>query len=504
MSNTIDLSDNDLVITSDTIYIGNSGSSYAYFYGTTSTNLTVPGSLSSNNITLNSGQIYGSSTSDGVSVNINQNDNFYVTDNSGGSFQFYPTTGNIYLTGGSSSSDTIAITADETNFVLLSNNNIQMKTGSDTTWLNFYPSSPNIWGHDNSGNASLYLSCDNSLNTYVGINNYNNLTNYLRIIPNSSSNTTTGISNLVELDAWGSDLALTCQYGGNIYFGSDSQNTSNYSMYLDTYDSYLYMTGNLINTSPYGFNIQTNNGSLSLTVPNQQNCVISDSSNTISINPTNQLITTSSNNLTLSSSNLFISGSVYGSSSDTSSFQLFNSGTSNGIQFNPGTANTTEVVMYANCDNFVLLSNSYGNIQMKSGSTTSSDSVGFYFVPAGGSLYVTNQSDLNIYNDLYAYSFNATSDYRIKSNIEEISSTYIDKLRPVTYTNNKNNKKEFGLIAHELQEHYPELVTGEKDSEKMQSINYIGLIPLLITEIQRLNSLTEKLTKEVEQLKKML
>lgn len=339
MSSTIDLSgNNDLVITSDTIYIGALDSSYAYFNGNTSTNLTVPG-----NLTLNSGQIYGSSTY-GVSVNINPNTNieFTVTDNSGGSYQFIPTSGNIILYGGSSSSESIVITANENNFLLSSNQNIQMKTGGNTTWLYFYPSNAQIWGHNTSGNANLLLSCDAAQDAYVGINNYNNTSNYLKIIPNSSANTT-GINNLVELDAWGSDLALTCQSGGSIYFGSDDQNTSNYPMYLNT-----------------------SNGNLS------------------------------------------------------------------------------------------------------------------------------------------AYSFNATSDYRIKSNIEEINSTYIDKLRPVTYTNNKNNNKEFGLIAHELQEHYPELVTGEKDSEKMQSINYIGLIPLLIREIQRLNSLTEKLTNEVEQLKKML
>lgn len=504
MSNTIDLSGNDLVITSDTINIGASGSSYAYFSGDTSTNLTVPGSLSSNNIILYSGQIYGSSTY-GVSINgLNSSVSFTVTDNSDNIFEFNPTTGNIYLTGGSSSSDSIAITANESNFVLSSNNNIQMKTGSDTTWLYFFPNSANIWGTNTNLNASLYLSCDNSQDTFVGINNYDNSNNYLKIIPNSSANTT-GLNNLVELDAWGSHLALTCQNSGNIYFGSNSQSTSNFPMYLNTSNGYLYMTGNLISTSSNGFNIETISNSLYLTVPYEQNCVISDSSsNLIYINPTSQEILTSSNNLTLDVNNLYITGLVYGSSNDTGSFQLYNSGNSNGIQFNPGTASTTEVVMYANCDNFVLLSNTYGNIQMKSGNTTSSDSVGFYFVPAGGSFYVSGQSDLTIYNDLYAYSYNQLSDYRIKSNIEEISSTYIDKLRPVTYINNKNNKKEFGLIAHELQEHYPELVTGEKDSEKMQSINYIGLIPLLITEIQRLNSLTEKLTKEVEQLKKML
>ena len=43
-----------------------------------------------------------------------------------------------------------------------------------------------------------------------------------------------------------------------------------------------------------------------------------------------------------------------------------------------------------------------------------------------------------------------------------------------------------GLIAHELQEVYPFLVNGVKDKEELQSVNYIGLIPLLIKEIKEL------------------
>ena len=37
-----------------------------------------------------------------------------------------------------------------------------------------------------------------------------------------------------------------------------------------------------------------------------------------------------------------------------------------------------------------------------------------------------------------------------------------------------------------MQEYYPELVNGEKDGNEMQSVNYIGLIPILINEIQNL------------------
>ena len=84
---------------------------------------------------------------------------------------------------------------------------------------------------------------------------------------------------------------------------------------------------------------------------------------------------------------------------------------------------------------------------------------------------------------------NSGSDYRIKEEIHELDDTFtVDKLRPVIYKNTKTGNQDIGLIAHELQEIFPFLVTGDKDGEKLQTINYIGLIPLLIKEIQDLKS----------------
>ena len=90
---------------------------------------------------------------------------------------------------------------------------------------------------------------------------------------------------------------------------------------------------------------------------------------------------------------------------------------------------------------------------------------------------------------LTAIGFSTASDYRIKENAITIygNETFtIDNLRPVTYTNKISGKQDIGLIAHELQEHYPFLVTGEKDGPNNQSVNYTCLIPILIKEIKEL------------------
>ena len=86
-----------------------------------------------------------------------------------------------------------------------------------------------------------------------------------------------------------------------------------------------------------------------------------------------------------------------------------------------------------------------------------------------------------------AATFNTTSDYRIKESVETLDETYtVDKLRPVKYYNTILDKEDLGFIAHEIQEHYPFLVQGEKDGENHQAINYSGIISVLVNEIQAL------------------
>ena len=85
----------------------------------------------------------------------------------------------------------------------------------------------------------------------------------------------------------------------------------------------------------------------------------------------------------------------------------------------------------------------------------------------------------------------STSDYRIKENVEDLDLEIYktNNLRPVSYLNKLNNKFSLGLIAHELQELYPFLVVGEKDGANNQAVDYIGLIAILIKEIQELKTI---------------
>ena len=171
-----------------------------------------------------------------------------------------------------------------------------------------------------------------------------------------------------------------------------------------------------------------------------------------------------------------------------------------------------------------------GNIKVKSTTSSTSTSTGALVVSGGvgvgGSMYVASNTFLSgdvkvssildvcgnltvtgnvIVSDNFTVagtststSFNATSDYRLKENIESINDKadnyVVDNLRPVSYTFVKTGEPHIGFLAHELQSFFPTAVTGTKDGDTMQTVNYSELIPILVKEIQQLK-------KEVAELK---
>jgi|688.fasta_scaffold164745_1 hypothetical protein len=140
--------------------------------------------------------------------------------------------------------------------------------------------------------------------------------------------------------------------------------------------------------------------------------------------------------------------------------------------------------------------NIYGNLDVSGNLNVSGD------VDISGNLHV--QGNIDCSGNVLATTFSMPSDYRIKENVTQLDETFIvDKLNPVTYLNKKSGKQDIGLIADELQEIYPELVNGEKDGEQLQSVNYTGLIPILIKEIQELKKEIKSVKTELNELKQI-
>ena len=85
-------------------------------------------------------------------------------------------------------------------------------------------------------------------------------------------------------------------------------------------------------------------------------------------------------------------------------------------------------------------------------------------------------------------SYNMTSDYRLKEDFKEVTGLdKIDKIKIYNYKWKVSEDRMDGVIAHELKEVVPYAVTGEKDAEQMQSVDYSKLVPILVQSIKELN-----------------
>lgn len=110
----------------------------------------------------------------------------------------------------------------------------------------------------------------------------------------------------------------------------------------------------------------------------------------------------------------------------------------------------------------------------------------------------TVSNDLTVSGDVVV-----SSDARLKANIVSLGST-LSKLLLIdgkSYTMKKDGKQKIGVLAQEIQEVFPELVT--KDDNEMLAVNYQGLVPVLINalkeqdeKISRLENLVEKLISQ--------
>ena len=131
----------------------------------------------------------------------------------------------------------------------------------------------------------------------------------------------------------------------------------------------------------------------------------------------------------------------------------------------------------------------------------------FYDISNGAPASINNRTvTFSQTGQISATSFNATSDYRIKTDIIKLTdiSYNIDQLNPVKYTNTKLGKDDMGFIAHEVQEIFPFLVTGVKDGEEKQTLNYNGFIALLVKEVQDLKKENIDLKTRLDAIEKRL
>ena len=87
---------------------------------------------------------------------------------------------------------------------------------------------------------------------------------------------------------------------------------------------------------------------------------------------------------------------------------------------------------------------------------------------------------------------NSTSDIDLKKDIEVVTSAteMLNQLRGVKFTWKENDEKSVGVIAQEVEAILPELVRGEEGNK---SVNYSGLVGVLIEAVKELSARVEEL-----------
>ena len=114
------------------------------------------------------------------------------------------------------------------------------------------------------------------------------------------------------------------------------------------------------------------------------------------------------------------------------------------------------------------------------------------------------------YAPMVASSFTPSSDYRVKTDVQDEPNALekVLALRPVNYIKDDAPAREHGLIAHEVAELFPDLVGGEgKDAVDdegdmvIQTVNYMGLTSILVKAIQELKAELDAAKADIATLK---
>ena len=127
-------------------------------------------------------------------------------------------------------------------------------------------------------------------------------------------------------------------------------------------------------------------------------------------------------------------------------------------------------------------------------------------------MILDNLGKLAVQGTVSSAGTNLTSDIRLKKNITPLqnSLSIIQKLNPVTYDKKMNlasvdySIKENGFIAQELQKILPNLVHESADKDKLLSVNYTAIIPILTKGIQEQQVIIEDQKKRLEALEKLV
>ena len=117
-------------------------------------------------------------------------------------------------------------------------------------------------------------------------------------------------------------------------------------------------------------------------------------------------------------------------------------------------------------------------------------------------------STANSFTPIAASAFNVNSDYRLKEDLKDFNNSLsiVNSIKIYDFKWKDRDERNYGVMAHELQEVLPYTVHGEKDdlendgSIRTQGVDYGKLVPVLVKAIQELKAQNDALQSRIETL----
>jgi hypothetical protein len=107
---------------------------------------------------------------------------------------------------------------------------------------------------------------------------------------------------------------------------------------------------------------------------------------------------------------------------------------------------------------------------------------------------------LHVVGNVLANAFNTISDVRQKKDFKDFSGlNLLEGIQVYNFAWKSSEKRSYGVKAHELQQVLPHAVSGEKDGEKMQQVDYTKIVPILLKSIKELKEEIDYLKDKINE-----
>jgi len=152
---------------------------------------------------------------------------------------------------------------------------------------------------------------------------------------------------------------------------------------------------------------------------------------------------------------------------------------------------------------------------IKQFSSATSGYASWIYKTINGIKYITPTTNNDVYipKDLFVVgSINSPSDMSLKENISDLTNEFYDNILKITpkkynFISDENKKEHYGIIAQELEEVFPKLITNieiedsENNTNQIKSVNYLELIPIMIAKMKDMQNEIDKLNLRLENIK---